>query len=175
MRRRFPESESSSQFWRNLLDGKDMVTLDGRRWPAGLHNTPARFGKLVEYDRFDASFFSVHGKQAQVRRPVALPMQQAGGGGASHAGTGKCSRGITQLDTYAHALSVVHNRATSLVPLQTLSCTCLEGHRMPVHCRLARGWELAGDCQVRSAGQLRVLLVLHGNAGLLSARKPAGD
>ena len=52
-----------------------MVTLDGRRWPAGLHNTPARFGKLVEYDRFDASFFSVHGKQAQVGRPVALPVQ----------------------------------------------------------------------------------------------------
>ncbi len=46
-----------------------MVTLDGRRWPAGLHNTPARFGKLVEYDRFDASFFSVHGKQAQVCSP----------------------------------------------------------------------------------------------------------
>ena len=73
--RRFPESESSSQFWSNLLHGKDMVTLDGRRWPAGLHNTPSRFGKLVEYDRFDASFFSVHGKQAQVRRPASLPVQ----------------------------------------------------------------------------------------------------
>ena len=43
-----------------------MVTMDGRRWPAGLHNTPPRFGKLIEFDRFDASFFSVHGKQAQV-------------------------------------------------------------------------------------------------------------
>ena len=51
-----------------MLGGVDMVTLDGRRWPAGLYSTPARFGKLVEYDRFDASFFSVHGKQAQVRR-----------------------------------------------------------------------------------------------------------
>lgn len=68
-RRRFPESESSTHFWSNLLNGRDMVTLDGRRWPAGLHNTPARFGKLVEYDRFDASFFSVHGKQAQVCSP----------------------------------------------------------------------------------------------------------
>ena len=64
---RFPDSESSSHFWANLRDGRDMVTLDGRRWPAGLHNTPGRFGKLIEFDRFDASFFSVHGKQAQVR------------------------------------------------------------------------------------------------------------
>ena len=68
LRRRFPESESSTRFWSNLLGGVDMVTADDRRWPPGLHNTPARFGKLVEYDRFDASFFSVHGKQAQVRR-----------------------------------------------------------------------------------------------------------
>lgn len=65
--RRFPDSESSAHFWANLRDGRDMVTLDGRRWPAGLHNTPPRFGKLIEFDRFDASFFSVHGKQAQVR------------------------------------------------------------------------------------------------------------
>ena len=63
---RFPESESSSHFWSNLLVGKNMCTQDDRRWPAGLHGTPKRFGKLVEYNRFDASFFSVHGKQAQV-------------------------------------------------------------------------------------------------------------
>ncbi len=68
VRRRFPESESSTQFWSNLLGGVDMVTQNDRRWPVGLHDTPARFGKLVEYDRFDASFFSVHGKQAQARR-----------------------------------------------------------------------------------------------------------
>ena len=43
-----------------------MVTDNDRRWPSGLHGTPARFGKLVEYHLFDAPFFSVHGKQAQV-------------------------------------------------------------------------------------------------------------
>ena len=74
---RFPDSESSAHFWANLRDGRDMVTLDGRRWPAGLHNTPPRFGKLIEFDRFDASFFSVHGKQAQVRSDCSesLPVQ----------------------------------------------------------------------------------------------------
>ena len=43
-----------------------MVTKDNRRWPAGLHDTPARFGKLLDISSFDATFFSVHGKQAQV-------------------------------------------------------------------------------------------------------------
>ena len=64
--RRFPDSESSSHFWSNLLAGRNMCTQDERRWPVGLYGTPERFGKLVEYNRFDASFFSVHGKQAQV-------------------------------------------------------------------------------------------------------------
>ena len=64
---RFPESGNSSQFWSNLIDGRDMVTKDNRRWPAGLHDTPARFGKLLDIASFDATFFSVHGKQAQVK------------------------------------------------------------------------------------------------------------
>ena len=63
---RFPESGNSSQFWANMVNGKDMVTKDNRRWPAGLHDTPARFGKLLDISSFDATFFSVHGKQAQV-------------------------------------------------------------------------------------------------------------
>ena len=67
--RRFPESESPSAFWANLAGGIDMVTENGRRWPVGLHGTPARFGKLLEYVNFDATFFAVHGKQASVRGP----------------------------------------------------------------------------------------------------------
>ena len=44
-----------------------MVTENDRRWPVGLHGTPKRFGKLLDYESFDQAFFSVHGKQAQVR------------------------------------------------------------------------------------------------------------
>jgi len=52
-----------------------MVTENNRRWPVGLHGTPGRFGKLLEYVNFDATFFSVHGKQASVRAapPAAQP------------------------------------------------------------------------------------------------------
>lgn len=68
---RFPESESPTGFWENLVSGTDMVTENDRRWPVGLHGTPGRFGKLIEYHLFDAPFFSVHGKQAQVSFPQA--------------------------------------------------------------------------------------------------------
>ena len=47
-----------------------MVTENARRWPVGLHGTPARFGKLLDYVSFDATFFAVHGKQASVRAPA---------------------------------------------------------------------------------------------------------
>jgi len=56
---RFPESASAGAVWR--------LTADARRWPPGALGTPARCGKLPDADRFDAGFFSVHGKQAQVR------------------------------------------------------------------------------------------------------------
>jgi hypothetical protein len=73
--RRFPESESPSAFWANLANGVDMVTENNRRWPVGLHGTPGRFGKLLEYVNFDATFFSVHGKQASVRAPPLQPLR----------------------------------------------------------------------------------------------------
>lgn len=63
---RFPESNGPSEFWSNLMNGKDMVTADDRRWPVGFQGLPPRTGKLPGFDKFDAAFFSVHGKQAQV-------------------------------------------------------------------------------------------------------------
>ena len=63
---RFPESNGPAEFWANLMDGTDMVTCDDRRWPVGFQGLPPRSGKLPGFDKFDASFFSVHGKQAQV-------------------------------------------------------------------------------------------------------------
>ena len=54
------------------MTGTDMVTENDRRWPVGLHGTPGRFGKLVEYHLFDAPFFAVHGKQAAVSHSISL-------------------------------------------------------------------------------------------------------
>nr|CAB3243712.1 fatty acid synthase [Phallusia mammillata] len=66
---RFPESENVEEFWKNLLAGKDLVTEDERRWKPGLWGLPKRNGKLKELDKFDASFFEVHPKQANNMDP----------------------------------------------------------------------------------------------------------
>ncbi|NXG73396.1 FAS synthase, partial [Baryphthengus martii] len=66
---RLPESENLEEFWENLINGVDMVTEDDRRWKPGLHGLPKRNGKLKDLSKFDASFFSVHPKQADTMDP----------------------------------------------------------------------------------------------------------
>ncbi|KAI4472195.1 fatty acid synthase [Holotrichia oblita] len=66
---RFPESNSIEEFKQQLFDGVDLVTDDERRWPSGLHGLPTRTGKLKDIQYFDATFFGVHAKQANVMDP----------------------------------------------------------------------------------------------------------
>lgn len=51
------------------MKGIDMVTDDDRRWAPGLHGLPLRSAKLKNLSSFDASFFGVHPKQADVMDP----------------------------------------------------------------------------------------------------------
>ncbi|XP_075135067.1 fatty acid synthase [Leptodactylus fuscus] len=66
---RLPESDNLEEFWQNLIGGVDMVTEDDRRWKPGLYGLPTRNGKLKEINKFDASFFGVHPKQAHTMDP----------------------------------------------------------------------------------------------------------
>jgi len=66
---RLPESENMEEFSENLFNGVDMITDDGRRWTPGLFGLPARTGKLKDLDKFDATFFGVHAKQANLMDP----------------------------------------------------------------------------------------------------------
>ncbi|VVC27330.1 Hypothetical protein CINCED_3A023543 [Cinara cedri] len=66
---RLPESESIAEFTENLFAGVDLVTDDDRRWPPGLYGLPLRTGKLKSLEYFDANFFGVHAKQAEVMDP----------------------------------------------------------------------------------------------------------
>ena len=66
---RLPESENIEEFKQQLFDGIDLVTDDERRWPRGIHGLPARIGKLKDLSSFDATFFGVHAKQANVMDP----------------------------------------------------------------------------------------------------------
>jgi acyl transferase domain-containing protein len=66
---RLPESDNMEEFSLNLFNGVDMVTDDGRRWTPGLYGLPTRNGKLKTLDKFDATFFGVHAKQAHLMDP----------------------------------------------------------------------------------------------------------
>ncbi|XP_059470308.1 fatty acid synthase [Neocloeon triangulifer] len=66
---RLPESANIDEFREQLFAGVDLITDDERRWPSGLHGLPTRTGKIKELDRFDATFFGVHAKQAHVMDP----------------------------------------------------------------------------------------------------------
>lgn len=68
---RFPESDNTDEFADNLLNGVDMITEDDRRWPLGLYGLPTRAGKIKDLSKFDAQFFGVHGKQANLMDPQA--------------------------------------------------------------------------------------------------------
>ncbi|KAI1291794.1 Fatty acid synthase [Halotydeus destructor] len=68
---RFPESDNVDELADNLMNHVDMVTDDERRWPRGLYGLPPRAGKIKDLSKFDAQFFGVHGKQADVMDPQA--------------------------------------------------------------------------------------------------------
>ncbi|XP_011499008.1 PREDICTED: fatty acid synthase [Ceratosolen solmsi marchali] len=66
---RLPESSNIDEFKQQLFEGVDLVTDDERRWPSGIHGLPSRTGKIKDLASFDATFFGVHAKQANVMDP----------------------------------------------------------------------------------------------------------
>ncbi|CAG2172386.1 unnamed protein product, partial [Oppiella nova] len=56
---RFPMSDTTDEFARNLFAGVDMVTEDDTRWPRDIFNVNNRFGKILNYNRFDSTFFGL--------------------------------------------------------------------------------------------------------------------
>ncbi|XP_065336360.1 fatty acid synthase-like [Cloeon dipterum] len=67
---RFPESNSVYEFRDNLYNKVDMITQDARRWDIDHNEIPRRIGKIRDLEKFDASFFAVHYKQAQTMDPM---------------------------------------------------------------------------------------------------------
>tara|TARA_A100001015_G_scaffold318625_1_gene439053 strand:+ start:2053 stop:2682 length:630 start_codon:yes stop_codon:yes gene_type:complete len=62
---RFPQSPSTSEFWKNLVQGKNMVTVDDVHFPSTFGGElPAGKGHVTNQDRFDNSFFNFNPAQA---------------------------------------------------------------------------------------------------------------
>ena len=66
---RFPNSKNMTEFSYNLYNKIDMVDDDERRWHHTNPEIPKRSGKINGLEKFDASFFSVHNRQANMMDP----------------------------------------------------------------------------------------------------------
>jgi fatty acid synthase, animal type len=63
---RFPNSANVAEFADHLYNAVDMVDDAETRWRHIDDEIPRRIGKTVNLEKFDASFFSVHNRQANV-------------------------------------------------------------------------------------------------------------
>jgi fatty acid synthase, animal type len=66
---RFPNSNNMAEFSHNLFNKVDMVDDDERRWRHTNPEIPKRLGKINNLEKFDASFFGIHFKQAHTMDP----------------------------------------------------------------------------------------------------------
>jgi fatty acid synthase len=66
---RFPSSANVAEFAHNLYNKIDMVDDSETRWKHVDPEIPRRLGKTVNLNKFDASFFSVHNRQATYMDP----------------------------------------------------------------------------------------------------------
>lgn len=63
---RFPNSANMQEFADNLYNKVDMVDNDEVRWKHTHPEIPKRYGKVQRLEKFDAFFFSVHHRQANL-------------------------------------------------------------------------------------------------------------
>ncbi|CAK1589941.1 unnamed protein product [Parnassius mnemosyne] len=66
----FPDSDSVMHLQENLFNKVDLISGDGRRWKLAHPEIPQRTGKINNVNKFDASFFGVHFKQAHTMDPM---------------------------------------------------------------------------------------------------------
>lgn len=68
---RFPNSNNVHEFAENLYSKTDMVDDSESRWKHFHPDVPKRTGKINNLHKFDASFFSIHNRQAHSTDPQA--------------------------------------------------------------------------------------------------------
>ncbi|NP_001037478.1 p270 [Bombyx mori] len=66
----FPDSDSVKHLQENLFNKVDLISSDDRRWKLAHPEIPQRTGKINNVNKFDASFFGVHYKQAHTMDPM---------------------------------------------------------------------------------------------------------
>ncbi|KAJ1528563.1 hypothetical protein ONE63_006967 [Megalurothrips usitatus] len=70
----FPQSEGFEGFMNNLMEGKNLSSVDSLRWKPGLLGTSPHVGKIANVHQFDYTMFRVHKGLAQLMDPLARLM-----------------------------------------------------------------------------------------------------
>lgn len=65
---RFPASRSVSEFWENLVEGKDLVSTT-ERYPGNYNGLPGRQAQVDTISKFDSMFFGISANQAACLDP----------------------------------------------------------------------------------------------------------
>nr|XP_050846949.1 fatty acid synthase-like isoform X1 [Vespula vulgaris] len=73
---RFPESQNVKEFKNNIFNCKDCITETEYHWKLSNSNIPKHFGKIPNIEKFDASFFGIHFKQAHTMDPMSRMMME---------------------------------------------------------------------------------------------------
>lgn len=66
---RFPKAKNVGEFAKNLYNEVDMTDIDESRWKHFNPEVPERTGKIHNLEKFDASFFSILDKHANMMDP----------------------------------------------------------------------------------------------------------
>ncbi|CAD7949012.1 unnamed protein product [Amoebophrya sp. A25] len=67
---RMPQSPTTAAFWENLMQSRNMVTVDDDHWESGFHGQlPLGKGCVLNQEKFDNFFFNMSGSQAEKTDP----------------------------------------------------------------------------------------------------------
>ncbi|XP_046963779.1 fatty acid synthase-like [Vanessa cardui] len=72
----FPDSDSVVHLQENLFNKVDLISADSRRWKLNHPEIPQRTGKINNINKFDASFFDIHYKQAHTIDPMCRVLME---------------------------------------------------------------------------------------------------
>ena len=75
---RYPKSDNLDEFAKNLYGKKDLLTDEEIRWENSISpEIPVRKGVMNNINKFDATFFGIHYKQANAMDPQGRLMIEA--------------------------------------------------------------------------------------------------
>jgi acyl transferase domain-containing protein len=114
---RFPKARDLEQFWRNLREGVECITFSSAQELAGTvppsvlsnPNYVAALGRLEGYDLFDASFFDISPREAEILDPQQRLLLELGWEALERAGYAGTNRAVGVFVGIGQSTYLVYN------------------------------------------------------------------